>query len=232
MPLMHEPGHGWCYGVSYEWAGLLIEKATGMGLLQYFQRNIFDPLGIKDMCMNLERRPDLKARFVQRTLKTEKGLESGNPPWPLDAPSECGGAGLFGSAEEYFVVLRAVMAGDQRLLKKETYELLYKVEVRDAEGPMVPNMVYANFDKEAPVPEGKIKWGHSLAAGVLLTDVPGWSREGSLRWGGMYNHAWVSFLPVESVMSLLTWVGSALIRSLRSSRSWRLSMSLMTVRML
>ncbi len=47
-PLVFEPGTGWQYGTSVDWAGRLVESVSGLTLEQYFQRNILQPLGMKD----------------------------------------------------------------------------------------------------------------------------------------------------------------------------------------
>src|SRR5580658_655340 len=48
IPLMFEPGTRWHYGPSVDWAGKLVEQISGLTLEQYFQKNILQPLGMKD----------------------------------------------------------------------------------------------------------------------------------------------------------------------------------------
>jgi CubicO group peptidase (beta-lactamase class C family) len=48
MPLMHQPGERFSYGLSTNVIGALIEKISGLRLDQYLQKNIFAPLGMKD----------------------------------------------------------------------------------------------------------------------------------------------------------------------------------------
>ena len=47
-PLIFEPGTRWQYGTSMDWAGKLVEAVSGLTLEQYFQKNILQPLGMKD----------------------------------------------------------------------------------------------------------------------------------------------------------------------------------------
>ena len=47
-PLIFEPGTRWQYGTSADWTGRLVEAVSGLTLEQYFQRNILQPLGMKD----------------------------------------------------------------------------------------------------------------------------------------------------------------------------------------
>ena len=64
-PLIFEPGTRWQYGTSMDWAGKLVEAVSGLTLEQYFQKNILQPLGMKD------------TTFV---FPTEKFDRSGYPP--------------------------------------------------------------------------------------------------------------------------------------------------------
>ena len=45
-PLVAQPGEDWQYGVNLDWTGRLIERVTGVSLNEYFQKNIFAPLGL------------------------------------------------------------------------------------------------------------------------------------------------------------------------------------------
>lgn len=48
-PLVNQPGTRFQYGVGLDWAGVLVERVTGMSLEEYFQKYIFHPLGIRDL---------------------------------------------------------------------------------------------------------------------------------------------------------------------------------------
>lgn len=51
QPLVNQPGEVWEYGISIDWAGQLVERATGMSLNDYFQEHIFKPIGVKNINM-------------------------------------------------------------------------------------------------------------------------------------------------------------------------------------
>lgn len=51
QPLLFEPGTNWNYGVSIDWAGLIVERVSGLSLNSYFQKHIFEPLGLKNISM-------------------------------------------------------------------------------------------------------------------------------------------------------------------------------------
>ncbi len=46
VPLLFEPGEGFCYGICHEVVALLIEKLTGVGFADYLKQHIFEPLGM------------------------------------------------------------------------------------------------------------------------------------------------------------------------------------------
>ena len=48
MPLLDHPGENFNYSVSLDVLGAVIEKVTGLGLAEYLDQAIFDPLGMED----------------------------------------------------------------------------------------------------------------------------------------------------------------------------------------
>lgn len=48
-PLVNQPGEVFQYGTSLDMVGVIIERATGVTLDEYFQENIFKPLGVRGL---------------------------------------------------------------------------------------------------------------------------------------------------------------------------------------
>ncbi len=48
LPLMHQPGARFTYGLNIDVLGRLVEVLSGMDLATFFQKKIFEPLGMKD----------------------------------------------------------------------------------------------------------------------------------------------------------------------------------------
>jgi len=48
LPLAHQPGETWDYGLSLDVLGYLVEIVSKMSLDEFFQKRIFEPLGMKD----------------------------------------------------------------------------------------------------------------------------------------------------------------------------------------
>ncbi|MCE2820564.1 MAG: beta-lactamase family protein, partial [Phenylobacterium sp.] len=48
LPLLHDPGEAWTYGIGIDWAGLAVEAASGQRLDDYLGEYILGPLGMTD----------------------------------------------------------------------------------------------------------------------------------------------------------------------------------------
>ena len=84
LPLLHEPGSGWKYGLSTDVLGHLVEVVSGRTLEEFFQESIFQPLGMKDThdwrrstgaprmgdCASFRKGRSRKGRFSSRPATT------------------------------------------------------------------------------------------------------------------------------------------------------------------
>ena len=70
LPLAFQPGEKFQYGLNTDLLGCLIEVISGQTLDAFFQKNIFEPLGMKDTYFNV---PALKADRLA-TVYTEDSL--------------------------------------------------------------------------------------------------------------------------------------------------------------
>lgn len=139
VPLMFEPGSSWMYGPSTDYAGLFVERVTGQSLEEYMRADIWDALGIKDMTFHLSKRPDMKARLADMSLRdpeTGKVRHTGMRMPYTDGEGkevvDCfGGQGVFTTTEEYVKVLKAVLVCDEEegMLKKGTLEEFFRPQL-------------------------------------------------------------------------------------------------------
>jgi CubicO group peptidase (beta-lactamase class C family) len=149
-PLVAEPGESWAYGPSTDYAGLVVERISGKTLEEYMQANLWGPLGIKDVTFHLSKRPDLKERMADMSIRNEEGkvrFTDSNLPY-LDGEQneivDClGGQGCFTSAGEYIKVLQAVltMDVDEKILKKATVEEFFKPQLGEGSKAMLNMML-------------------------------------------------------------------------------------------
>lgn len=193
LPLKFQPGDGWVYGVSTDWAGKVVEVLTGLSLEEYFQKNIFQPLGLKSTTFRIGSRPDLLARRATISLRgSPRGaLAATNNPQPDNPPFDGGGQGLHSTASDYARVLGALLDGGRGILKEST--------IRDLNQPQLPDPTALEshiFGENHPTFAPEFSKGLSINYGLVgllnLESIPGKRRAGSLTWSGVTNPRWVS----------------------------------------
>ena len=106
QPLAFEPGTHWRYGTEADILGAVVEAASSMRFGDFLQKEIFDPLGMKDTAFYVPE--EKKNRFAQIyrvvepgvfALDTEKHL--GMEGYDEKPAFESGGAGLVSTVEDY-----------------------------------------------------------------------------------------------------------------------------------
>lgn len=146
MPLVNQPGEKWEYGVNIDWAGIVLERATGSKLNDIIQKGIIEPLGLKNVTMI-------------PTPEMKKNLASMHQRWPGDASKieerdhiyrepviaetaeeqkrlfNSGGAGVFAQPKQYVQVLAALLNDGKspkngaQILKPETVNLMWENQI-------------------------------------------------------------------------------------------------------
>ena len=109
LPLIHQPGERFTYGLNVDVLGYLVEVISGESLDQYFHRYIFEPLGMNDTYFYL---PSSKAaRLVKVTTEDRNnnlinaGEDFTNYPL-IEGTYFSGGAGLSSTIIDYAVFCR------------------------------------------------------------------------------------------------------------------------------
>ncbi len=117
LPLMHQPGERFTYGLNTDVLGYLVEVVSGMSLEAFFRTRIFEPLGMKDTWFYLP--ADKHSRLVR--LHTEN-RDKKCIPFPADGqinpdfPKQqgrffSGGAGLCSTLYDYAIFLQMLLNG-------------------------------------------------------------------------------------------------------------------------
>jgi CubicO group peptidase (beta-lactamase class C family) len=192
LPLLHQPGHAWTYGLSTEVLGRVVEVASGLPLDEFFRRRIFEPLGMEDTQFFLpeEKLPRLAALYhlgkdgkVERTGEepVRDGPRVYSAGYPYRGPRKyfSPGGGLSSTARDYGRFLEMLQNrgefGGARLLRPETVEL------------MTRNQIGA-----LRVPGGKHGTGFGYGFAVTLEGEAGPAPPGSYSWEGFfYTFFWV-----------------------------------------
>ena len=192
IPLFHQPGDAWKYGMSTDVLGYLVQVVSGMPFETFLKTRIFQPLGMNDTGFSV------KVESVDRYSKVYEFSENGElqaiekvhaATGPLSF-FHSGGGGLQSTAADYLRFCQMVLNGGEldgvRLIGRKTAELV--------------TMNHVPPDWLAPKRTGT---GFGLGFAVV-TDVADTHTLGSLgtcSWGGMASTTfWID--PVEALIGV------------------------------
>ncbi|KAL2680556.1 hypothetical protein Neosp_008158 [[Neocosmospora] mangrovei] len=189
-PLKFAPGEGWYYGAATDWAGVLLEEFTGETLGTYTQKNIFEPLGIKDTGFWPEKLPQTANRTTVCTYREGETLKPGPLPPPKEHILESAGAGLYSTAKDYATFFQGLLQG--KLVKEETLQEMFSPQLNEMQAGILEMIAYNIGGQDAFAPEYPkgAKLNHGIGGVINMEDVPGKRRKGSLMWSGMCNSRW------------------------------------------
>lgn len=198
IPLVHQPGTVFEYGLSTDLLGLVIEAVEGAPLGTVLERRIFGPLGMADSGFFV---PPGKLDRLAQPLAAEPA--TGKPVEALDVSVEpkthSGGHGGVTTALDYFrfceMLLRGGTNGRTRVLGRPSVELLSADHLTGL----------------ASAPPGSLPpgytWGLSSSVRIGVGVVPG--SPGELYWGGAPSGAAFWIDPREQLvivfMAQATW---------------------------
>jgi CubicO group peptidase (beta-lactamase class C family) len=193
LPLMFDPGEGWTYGIGLDWAGRLVEAASGQRLGLHLHETILGPLGMADTAFRL--RDDMRERLASVHLRGRDGaLAPTDMIVEQDPEFESGGGGLYSTARDYLVFLRMILNGGRhgrdRLLKAETVAEMARDQIGPlAVAPMASAVPAATNDVEF-FPGLPCGWGLSFL--VNRRPTPQGRSAGGLAWAGLANtYYWI-----------------------------------------
>ena len=145
LPLMHQPGEKWTYGLNSDLLGCLVEIISGISLNDFFRTKIFEPLGMKDTYFSI---PPAKAtRLVTmykedstgHLIKATNNMLNGvtvTTAYPLwNSTYYSGGAGLSSTIYDYGVFLQMLLNNGvyngKRLLSRNTVRIMTQNQIGD-----------------------------------------------------------------------------------------------------
>jgi CubicO group peptidase (beta-lactamase class C family) len=131
LPLKHQPGEAYTYGVNMDVLGALIERVSGQTFGAFLEDRLFRPLGMKDTGFDV---PEGKMNRLAKTYKHgPDGKFVEDQPlietWPEPGRGiEAGGAGIFSTAGDYARFAQMLCNGGtlegHRILGRKTIELM------------------------------------------------------------------------------------------------------------
>jgi methyl acetate hydrolase len=192
-PLLFDPGEGWEYGINIDWAGKMVEAASGQKLDAYLQSNVLGPLGMKDTSFKLS--PSQRARLASVHQRDDKGvLAAIEFALPEEPEFLMGGGGLNGTAPDYLAFTQMILHGGRfngaEVLRPETVDQMAQNHIGALEiGPMKTAMPGLSHDVEL-FPGMSKKWGLSFL--INTAQSPTGRSAGSLAWAGLANtYFWI-----------------------------------------
>ena len=198
LPLAHQPGEKFTYGMNVDVLGYLVEIISGMSLDKFFHTRIFEPLGMKDTFFYLppERQDRLANLYLvdsAGTLRKSPGyFDAGGGDTLYDYPRAkgtyyAGGAGLSSTIMDYAVFLQMLLNkgkyNGQRLLARNTVRMMTTNQLGE-------------------LSEGVNKFGLGFEITTESGSALSPAREGTFGWGGAFSTVyWVD--PKEKIVALL-----------------------------
>ncbi len=131
LPLAHQPGDAWTYGINQDVQGAIIERVTGKTFGAFLEEKIFRPLDMKDTGFDVP--PDKMNRLAITYKHGADGKFVADQPivetWPEAGRGiEAGGAGLFSTAGDFARFAQMLCNGGtldgKRILGRKTIELM------------------------------------------------------------------------------------------------------------
>jgi CubicO group peptidase (beta-lactamase class C family) len=197
LPLLHQPGDQWTYGLNTDLLGYLVEIVSGMSLDEFFKKKIFEPLGMKDSYFYLpkEKYNRLATLYSEDSLKQVikaassfdiKGDFNSNYP-ATPGTYFSGGGGLSSTSIDYAIFMQMLLNGGQyngqRILSRAS----------------VTMMTVSQYDK-LNWPDNKMGLGFNIHTEKSLASSP--LSPGSYEWGGMFSSSyWID--PKEKIVAQL-----------------------------
>jgi len=192
LPLMHQPGEKWSYGLNTDVLGCLVEIWSGMSLEEFFRKRIFEPLGMNDTYFNLpqEKGSRLVNHYIEANGHYTKQAQVFNvdASYPLKEKHYfSGGAGLSSTAYDYAIMLQMLLNGGEyngkRLLTRNTIRMMTMNQIGDL-----------NLD------ENKFGLGFAVVTERGSSQFP--MPAGTYGWGGAFSTVyWVD--PKEKIITIL-----------------------------
>jgi CubicO group peptidase (beta-lactamase class C family) len=195
LPLFHQPGEKWTYGLNTDVLGYLVEVVSGMSLKDFFQKRIFDPLGMKDTYFYLpaDKQKRLAMLYTEDKnsklpVKMPEKYEDMSRDYPnMNGTFYSGGAGLSSTVYDYAIFLQMLLNGGEyngkRLLSHNSVRMMTMNQIGDlSRGP------------------NKFGLGFGITTEKGSAVLP--TQEGTFEWGGMFSTTyWVD--PKEKLIGLI-----------------------------
>ena len=191
LPLFHQPGERFTYGLNVDVLGYLVEVWSGEKLDQFLKTRLFEPLGMNDTYFYIPK--EKQDRLVKVSGEDSKrhviasDYEFFNYPLMEDGTYFSGGAGLSSTVKDYGTFLQMLLNNGvydgKRLLARRTVELITSNQI----GELNVGKDKFGLGFDITTKEGQTQFGIT---------------EGSFSWGGYFaTNYWAD--PKERLVCLI-----------------------------
>ena len=201
LPLEHQPGKVWEYGMSVDVLGRIVEVASGMPLDQFFAERITKPLGMRDtgFYLSAPQTPRVAEPQVDRATgrrpdtTTVANLTKEKQKW------FSGGGGLLSTGMDYARFCQMLLNGGEldgvRLLSPKTIAIMTSDQ-------LPPGTLRSGFEDLAPTLEMGQSFGLGFAVRTDAGHSPLVGSAGDYFWAGAYGtYFWVD--PQEKLSGVM-----------------------------
>jgi len=204
LPLMYQPGERWQYNTGSLVLSVLVARASGQTLPDFFQMRIFEPLGMKDTGFSLsaEKSSRLPSNYMTnfQTGKMELQTASGPGVWTKPPAFPSGAAGLVSTIDDYLAFARLLLNEgvheNRRLVSQSSVRLVTSNHLK-------PEQMAGG----GPILAGQ-GWGFGMAVATAPDDVS--PVPGRYGWSGGYGTYWFNDPSQNRVAIAMTQVSDVL----------------------
>ncbi len=190
LPLVHNPGEKFTYGLSTDVLGYFVEVMSGMSFDAFLRERIFGPIGMNDTYFYLPESKFKRLASLTTEDKDKKVMmvtgDYGNYSRKKGAYFS-GGGGLVSTVTDYAMFLQMLLNGG-------------KYNGKQFLSPVTVNMMIHNQIGDLSLGNKKFGLGFALTTAAEAARIP--PSEGTFDWGGAYSTAyWAD--PKEGIIGMI-----------------------------
>ena len=189
VPLLHEPGSRWTYGMSTRILGKLVEVITGQTLQAFYKSRLFDRLGMDDTFYVI---PEAKYdRFVTVHQRTNGILREQPKPESKDQRVNIiGDGGLRSTASDYITFLQMLLnrgtLRNTKILSAASIVLMTQNQIGELVVGEQPGAL-PDWSRSFPLGANRDKFGLGFQITASVEENAYQRAKGSYSWSGIFN---------------------------------------------
>jgi CubicO group peptidase (beta-lactamase class C family) len=201
LPLAHQPGSAWEYGMSTDVLGRMVEEVSGMPLDRFVENRITKPLGMHDTAFYLSaaQAPRLAEAQIDPATGKRPAASSVETLTKEKQKWFSGGGGLLSTAHDYARFCQMLLNGGEldgvRLLSPKTLAVMTSDQIP-------PGIPRSGYEDTAPTLELGQSFGLGFAVRTDVGHSPLSGSVGEYFWAGAFGtYFWVD--PQEKLFAVM-----------------------------